>query len=134
MAGPEQGFEGVGGHRRALAVDLDRRCLDAVDLGDRELDQRQPIAGRRDDPPALLPRITGGNHEHPIEAEPAAHLRGDDDVADVHGIEGAAEHADPLRSFARHRAKPRRSPDPVSFPPPSPGRNIPVIFARTMPS
>ena len=86
----------------AVALDLDRRRLDAVDPVDRGLDQREAVARRRHDPAALLPRIAAHHEQHPVEVERRADLGGDDDVPDVHGIERAAEHAEPLRSGARH--------------------------------
>ena len=96
VAGAEQRFERVGGDRRALAFDLDRARLDAVDSVDRELDQREPIRAPTRRPGRASATGRRRDHEHPIEAEPAADLGGHDDVADVHGIEGAAEHADAL--------------------------------------
>ena len=58
--------------------------------------EREPVGGRRDHPAPLLPRVARDDEQHPVEAELARVLGGDDHVADVHGIERAPEHAQPL--------------------------------------
>ena len=67
--------------------------VDAVERGD---DHLVPDLGRRDHPVALLPRVAGDHHEHPVEVELMAGGGRVHQVPDVHRIEGAAEDPDPL--------------------------------------
>ena len=82
--------------RRARTVELECRSFEAVDVGDRRRDHGEARVGRRDDLPALLPRIAGDDEEHAIEVELIARFDRADQVTDVHRIERAAEDTKPL--------------------------------------
>src|SRR5262249_30326654 len=92
---------------RGLApLDLDRRGLDAVDAVDGGGDQRQAVGGRCDHLAALLPRVTGHDHEDPVQAQRGPGVGRGHDVADVHRVERAPEATDALdpgRLRAAHR-------------------------------
>src|SRR5262249_25446856 len=82
---------------RGLApLDLDRRGLDAVDAVDGGGDQRQAVGGRGDHLAALLPRVTGHDHEDPVQAQRGPGVGRGHDVADVHRVERAPEDTDAL--------------------------------------
>ena len=69
-AGRRQRLERVGGDRRLAALDLDRRsprCPSMPSTAVRR--QRESVGGRRHDPAALLPRVTGDHEQHAVEAE-----------------------------------------------------------------
>src|SRR3954464_881294 len=70
-----QRLERVGGDRRLAALDLDRRRLDAVHAVDRDGSERESVGGVRNDATALLPRVTGDDEQHAVEAELGARLR-----------------------------------------------------------
>ena len=71
----------VGGDRRGVALDLDGRGLDPVDVVDRGVDQREAVGRRRHHLAPLLPRVTGHHQQHPVEGELRRGLRRDHDVA-----------------------------------------------------
>ena len=97
--GRRQRFEGVGGHRRRVALDLDRRRDSTPSTPSTAAStSTRRSRGRGHDPAALLPRVAGHHEQHAIEAEGAAGLDRDDDVRDVHGIERAAEHPQALHT------------------------------------
>ncbi len=84
-------------------LDLDRARLEAVDPVECEGHQLETVGGGSDHSTPLLPGISGHHEEHPVETQRGQDLVGGDDVGGVHGIEGAAEHSDPLLLGARHR-------------------------------
>src|ERR671911_548863 len=91
-----QPAEGVVRDRGLTALDLDRRRLDPVDALDGGGDQLESVGGGRDHFAALLPWITGNDHEHPVEPERGPGVDGGHDVADVHRVERATEDTDSL--------------------------------------
>ena len=99
--GAAERLERVGGDRRRVALDLDRRRLDAVDAVDRGA--RPARGGRRADATTRprfchgSPATTSSTRSRPSCARVSV---GHDDVADVHGIERAAERP-PARSGHR---------------------------------
>ena len=92
-------LERVGSDRLAVAFDLDGRRLQPVDIFDRDLDQREAIARRGDDPVPLLPRVARGHYEYSIEIEHRSDLRRDYHMGDVHRVERPAEHAQTFPRF-----------------------------------
>ena len=68
---------------------------------DRGVDQREAVGRRRHHPAPLLPRITGDDQQHPVEAELRPRLGRDDHVPDVHRVERAPEHPQPLARIGR---------------------------------
>ena len=94
--GAARALERVVGDGRLPALDLDRGRFDAFDFLDGGGDQGEPISGRRDDLAALLPRVTGDDHEHPVQPEGGTRVGRRHDVADVHRVERATEDTDSL--------------------------------------
>ena len=87
-------------------ADLDVGGLDAVEIGDRGLDQRQPVRRRGHlAVPTFCHGHVGHDQQDHVEGERVAHLGGHRQVTDVGGIEGAAEDPDaPTHGNLTHRA------------------------------
>ena len=79
---------------RPWAVGVDARHLEAGVAGDGELDHPHTLVHRRQAAIAFVRRIARRHEIDDREIKLIARLFGEDQMADVDGIEGAAEHAD----------------------------------------
>ena len=96
-----QSFDGVDGVARARTPDLDFGDHHALDVGTREPHHLQPMVRVGHDTVALLPRVTGRDHQHMLEPELVARRNCGREVRVVGRVERATEDPD-----ARHRTAP----------------------------
>ncbi len=89
-----QCFEGIGGDRRPHAVHFETACLESFDTVHGRRHHFEPLRFRCHHAPGLLPGITGGDQQHRVEPEDVLHLGGNDEVSDVHRVEGPSVHSE----------------------------------------
>ena len=94
----------VGGVAGTATVDLHPTRLEPLDTAHGGRHQGEAVLGGRDRPlPFLLPGPVGHLEEDAVEAEFVAHVDGGDKVADVGGVERAAEQPESQPPLGRSR-------------------------------
>lgn len=89
-------LEGVGGEGLTAPVDLDAARLHTIGARHGCLDHGQPVGGRADPSPALLPRRVGHHQEDPVEIEGVADIHRSHEMTGVDRVERASENAQSL--------------------------------------